>query len=69
MPRTTPGWNARADNPHRHTLPARVSYTDPANDRRCLKNGPHRGNLVVKCRVSSCDYTFGTKCEKCKRVV
>jgi len=66
MARSSNPWNNTAPNPHKHTLPARVSFSDPMNDRRCV---PHRGNLPVKCRFAGCDYTFGAKCTKCKRVV
>jgi hypothetical protein len=68
MARTGGRWAVTGD-PHRHILPPGLQFSDPANDRKCLKTGPHVTRKSVKCDVEDCKHTFGHVCHRCKRVV
>jgi hypothetical protein len=69
MARQGSRWAANVANPHSHRLPRGYSFTDPYNDRKCLKTGQHHGTEKVQCDVDDCQHTFGIQCDKCNRVV
>ena len=69
MARASSKWLQRVVEPHHHVMPQGYDFSTPANDRKCLKNGAHRGTERVMCIVKDCEHTFGTLCDKCDKVV
>lgn len=69
MARQSSKWASRVSEPHSHKLPRGYDYSDPANDRKCLQNGAHRGTETVMCAVGDCEHVIGLLCDNCEKVV
>jgi hypothetical protein len=65
MSRSGNAW-AATGKPHRHLLPPRTEYSNPANDRKCV---PHTAGQIVSCDIEGCGHKFGNLCAKCKKVI